>query len=162
MLITNGVPKETLAAYVQRNWNNLQKKTINGRYAYNKDDDPQPEYARLGIELKLSFDDLYLWCYKHWSEIKEMKKAGLKPSIGRIDKYGHYDLKNIILIDVTDAHIKARQKAIKGVHVGTGHVLYFESMAKAEREGFHSTLINQVCKGTRRTHGGYIWEVITS
>ena len=155
------MPSETLSGYVQRNWNNLHKKTVNGRYAYTKDDDPQPEYARLGIELHLTFDELYQWCYAHWPEIKEMKKAGLKPSVGRTDKYGHYELKNIILIDVTDAYIKARQKAIKGIHVGTGQVLYFDSMAKAELAGFHSTLINQVCKGTRRTHGGYKWEVIT-
>lgn len=152
--------KQTLSDYVQRNWNNLHKKTINGRYAYTKDDDPRPEYARLGIELRLSFDELYLWCYKHWNEIKEMKKAGLKPSVGRLDECGHYELKNIILIDVTDASIKARQRAIKGTHTTSGQVLYFASMAQAGLSGFHPSLINQACKGTRRTHGGYKWELM--
>lgn len=142
-------------------WIGMNKKSINGRYQIKKKGGAVPMYIQLGTQLRLTYDELVTWCYQNWKEIQNMIDAGLRPSIGLRDKTGHYDIKNIIIVDAKKEYLKSKQNAVEGIHVGTGQEVFFESLAAAERYGFKASLIHQVLIGARKTHGGYKWKAVT-
>lgn len=48
-------------------------------------------------------------------------------------------------------------KPIEGVHVETGALIRFASTRDAEKDGFSSSCISQVCNGKLKTHKRYTW-----
>lgn len=46
---------------------------------------------------------------------------------------------------------------VVGECVKTGKVIYFDSTAEAQRNGFHSGAISSACNGKRKTHKGFKW-----
>ncbi len=128
----------------------------------------QPTYTR---------DELYRWVISHkdfkslydaWTESAYLTK--LKPSIDRKDDYKGYSFDNIRLVthednlnkSYEDRHFGINTKASKAVVQFTKKGEYIDtyfSPKKAEAvTGIRDSSISKVCKGIRKSAGGFTWK----
>jgi hypothetical protein len=49
-------------------------------------------------------------------------------------------------------------KAVKGINMITGEVIVFENLNSVKTKGFQPSCVCNCCKGTRKSHAGYLWE----
>lgn len=70
-------------------------------------------------------------------DIKRIMDSGEKPSVDRIDPYGHYEVGNIQIITLQEnllrSNITSRARSVE-VTLPQGEVMVFESVAEASRE----------------------------
>lgn len=131
---------------------------------------PQPEYTKKTLEEWVMAQDLYHDIFSKWCEYGYLKI--MKPSIDRVDDFKHYTLDNIQLMTWGENKRKQTQDILNGV--GTSglrckavtqydknkHIVSkYISVSQAAREcSLSSSHISAVCRGERKTHGGFLWE----
>ena len=55
--------------------------------------------------------------------------------------------------------------SVKGTNIKTGEVVFYPSMAEAERSSggyFYNTCISRVCRGDLKSHRGFVWEKVNN
>ena len=73
----------TAAHLVQKAWNTLNQRTINGRSPQRT---PRNDaYFRRGTRLEFTRDEFSRWVHAHWSEFERIYQMGRTPSIDRIE-----------------------------------------------------------------------------
>lgn len=55
---------------------------------------------------------------------------------------------------------KLKGKAVIGISLDDGHVIAYETIRTAEKDGFVSAGICACCKGKKRQYKGYVWKYI--
>ncbi|RKZ96881.1 MAG: hypothetical protein DRQ46_06375 [Gammaproteobacteria bacterium] len=130
---------------------------------------PAPDYTQQQLIDWCLAQPLYHRLHKAWKQSGYVKK--LAPSCDRVDDYKPYTLDNIQLMTWEEnysKHFKGRiegvanqlSKKVVQIHKNTGKVIQsFYSTRDAERKvGVSQSNIVSVCKGKRKTAGGFKWE----
>jgi len=129
---------------------------------------PMPTYSKKILTEWLLNDWLFNLLYDNWKNCNFAKR--LKPSIDRLNDDIGYEISNIHLITWGENEDKARfhhQTGILNYDLKPvfqlsldGHIINeFISLHEADRQtGIGFRMISRVCKGERKTTGGFIWK----
>ncbi|MED3649977.1 NUMOD1 domain-containing DNA-binding protein [Heyndrickxia sporothermodurans] len=95
-------------------------------------------YKERGIQCKIgnSRSEVREVLNKHYGEdIKRLMKKGLKPSVDRIDPFGHYELGNIQIIPLREnlSRIKNPRSVALKVTYPNGNTIVFDSISDASK-----------------------------
>jgi len=127
-----------------------------------------PAYSKQELKDWLFKQPKFHELYDDWRESNY--DTLLSPSCDRLDDYKGYSLKRLQLMtwgenkrkgesDKKNGINNKNSKAVISTHKITGVEMEFYSTSKAERETKIShSHISAVCKGKRKTAGGYYWE----
>lgn len=89
-------------------------------------------------------------------------ETNLVPSIDRLNESQGYSFDNIELVtwavNNTRRHINSRKKVYQFTIDNTFITSYTHALIASQHTKIHISAINKVCRGVRKTAGGYIWK----
>lgn len=97
----------TLQYFKAKTWARLNECTVNGarpRWGHKAVE----TYLRRGKRLEMSKGEFYNFCDKNKDIIIGLYREGKKPSLDRVDGYGHYGIDNIRIISLKDNLSRSR------------------------------------------------------
>lgn len=152
--------KILLSAFKRMTWENLNKRTVNGKYPTigkrkNK------SYFENNVHLRFTAEEFRKWVDNHAKEILDIYSSGKVPSIDRTET--DYDLKSIRIRELREncnSGNKQPKVPLKAINVESGETLYFESVWEAKNKGFVRGNIHNCLRGKVKTHKGYTWHKI--
>jgi hypothetical protein len=100
--------KDTRAWRINRWWAALNDRTVNGSHP-RRDSQFAAHYLDRGIRLELTREQLADFVNANWGRIEEIRAAGGKESIDRIDPELHYSPGNIQIIPLSENIAKANR-----------------------------------------------------
>jgi hypothetical protein len=125
-------------------WKGMNQRTVNGS-SPQWSDPVKAKYFEKGVSLEMSREEFYAFCDANAKLILELRDAGEKPSIDRIDHTRGYSLDNIRILSFREncrlgsAQGKAKMKAVSCIPVrvirasDNAEMGTFESQAAAAR-----------------------------
>lgn len=124
-------------------WSNINYRSVNGSRKVK-----HTHYVKRGIRLCFNKEDFYRWVESQFPHIRRMFLAGETPSLDRIDTDGHYELKNVRVLSLSENILKGQttgwQRTSRKVHViyPDGTKKNFSSVKAAARAtGVNDSLI---------------------
>ena len=127
-----------------------------------------PLYTRKELHKWVTTHKNFNQLYDNWVDSGYLTK--LKPSIDRIDDYLGYSFDNIRLVSYQDNHRKSYEDRHNGVNTKASKTVlqftkdgeyvatYYSPKNANLNTGVSDGSISRVCKGDRKTAGGFIWE----
>ena len=154
-------------------WYKTQKGKISQTYSKQKGASikrghPLPAYTKDELKEWLFSQELWFELYDDW--VLSGFKKKLAPSIDRINDDLPYEFGNIQLMTWEENHKKGyetvksglhhtQQKAVKQYDRDLNFIAEYVSIREASRQtSINDYTIVLVCKGKRKTAGGYIWK----